>query len=335
MSDQYNKLKKKTKYNYVKNMVSDTPKRVDWEIIKINNGKSFTIIPHPERYEKVDLEGENYYKDKFTGDLISNENIEILKNATLKDLIPTYTISSKFGSYEQYKHKVREELNENWENEIFLPDPQNPIENYFKSRIGKEEHFVILFVDLEGSTNLSANFDPHIYLKINKIFIEQMAQVLDNYGAFILKYVGDAVIGVFPSDENYLGMCDNAIRAAMAMIGIIEEVINPILIEKGFPKIACHIGIDMSGPIVIDNIGVKNIANLPDLIGYSMNLTAKIQSKAGHNEILIGEHLFQNLHYSFQKFAERIDLESWNFRDPLGQDVYKIYKFKGNFSSYQ
>jgi hypothetical protein len=55
---------------------------------------------------------------------------------------------------------------------------------------------------------------------------------------YISKYVGDAVIVYFPIiDNNFSLASNNAIAYALNMILIVEQAINPVLKEFGFPKL--------------------------------------------------------------------------------------------------
>ncbi len=187
--------------------------------------------------------------------------------------------------------------------------------------------FVILYVDLAGSTKLSAALDVDTYTKIIKIFLMQMAKAINNCKGYILKYVGDCVIGYFPAETNYNSMCDNAIMAGMLMGDVVENVINPIFISKGLPQIGYHIGIDVGEAKVID-IGAKGISSAQDIIGEIMNLTAKIQAIAGRNEIMIGENIYHLIHCNWQEKCLEARLpESWQHVYKETNEPYKVYKF--------
>jgi class 3 adenylate cyclase len=79
------------------------------------------------------------------------------------------------------------------------------------------------------------------------------------------------------------------------MCSVVEDVINPIFAEKGFPEIGFRIGADI-GSVRARGFGAHDVASVIDLIGYPMNLTKKIQNKAGHNGILIGRQLYELIH---------------------------------------
>jgi hypothetical protein len=212
-------------------MKQNTPKRIDWELIKSNDGKTIFIIPSPIRYERIETDGKVYFKDKFTEDILPSEIVEKIAKATISGTLPIFEGSSKSKSYATYKKIAFKKLKKYWNQKKFQENFPS-INEYLIDRVGKETSFVIIYVDLEGSTKFSETLDPNKYKKINKVFLYQMACIIDNYDGYILKFVGDAVIGIFPSEENYLGMCDNSIRAAITMINILENVINPYFLKE-------------------------------------------------------------------------------------------------------
>ena len=63
-----------------------------------------------------------------------------------------------------------------------------------------------------------------------------------------------------------------------------------------------------------------------------MNLTAKIQSKAGHNEILMGRQLYELIHNYWQVYCSKIDLgDGWKMEDPRFKVTYEVYKFSAKW----
>jgi class 3 adenylate cyclase len=74
--------------------------------------------------------------------------------------------------------------------------------------------------------------------------------IISGYGGYILKYIGDAVIGIFPAEFDSQKACFNALDSAKTMVRIIDQVINPVLYNK-LPKIQVKIGIDLGESMVV------------------------------------------------------------------------------------
>jgi class 3 adenylate cyclase len=182
---------------------------------------------------------------------------------------------------------------------------------------------------MRGSTRISAHLDPEINKKIVKIFLMQMAQVIDTYNGFVYKFIGDCVVGVFPADTNFTGMSDNAIQAAMMMRNVVEDVINPVFDKKGLPRIGLHIGLDI-GTALVDTFGANKTAAFDELIGFTMNVASKIVECAKDDEILLGRSLFEVLHVNWLEFCRETTLDQeWTITDPVRGGKYKVYQFNG------
>lgn len=80
----------------------------------------------------------------------------------------------------------------------------------------------ILFVDLGGSTKMSSELSPDAFTKIIQLFSEEMAYIIEYYKGYVLKFVGDAVIGYFPA-HGTLATVKNTIFCAQAMLSVIEN----------------------------------------------------------------------------------------------------------------
>ena len=309
----------------------EIPIRMDFiqEIIEIeeNEDGSTTfgvkLTPNPRRYELKIINGEKgYWSEK--------DNMFIPLGAFKQSVdgfagAPIFYNPPKENDFLKYQKVAKQELIEKWDEEYILPDEIQISEILLKEVNEESLQFVIIYVDMAGSTKLSKDLDQdtEIYEKMIKIFLMQMAKVIDNCGGFVLKYVGDCVVGYFKADKNFCGICDNAITAGMLMSEIIHGVINPVLKLKGLPEIGYHIGIDI-GDAKITKIGAEGISSSHDLIGYVMNRTAKIQALSNINQILIGESLYRLIHSNWQDMCLKIDSpEDWQHGT--------VYEFKGNY----
>ena len=298
--------------------------------MEIEDGVILKGIPNPDRYESGDFEGKLALLDKSTRTLIHWEPFK--ESLEKSGRLPFVSISPKQPVFCAYLKDRKSELLENWDNKYLLEPDQKHLEEILRKLSGTETLIVILYVDLEGSTGFSSDLDPEIYDKMIRIFLLQMAKIIDNFEGYILKYEGDCVIGIFPAEHTWVCTCDNAIQAAIMMCSVVKDVINPIFTEKNFPEIGFHIGVDI-GSVRAGSFGALDIASVIDLIGYPMNLTKKIQSKAGHDEILIGRQLYDLIHINWQKYCEKVDLgEGWKMKDPQRKTtIYEVYRCKAKW----
>jgi class 3 adenylate cyclase len=149
---------------------------------------------------------------------------------------------------------------------------------------------VILHVDLVGSTRLSMSVPLDRLTKIMQAFTHEMSILVNMYGGYVLKYIGDAVIGFFVpggtlhstndynlpdikdgfdeklnsnnennsslgnlemNEDNYFLSCINAIDCGRSMVRIILQGINPILNQFDYPELGVRIGIDLGENAII------------------------------------------------------------------------------------
>ena len=284
------------------------------------------------KYEPVSINGKKAYRDKYTGDIYDQDAvIDLVNQLFSKENLSVYSTPPKTFDYCSFLRDRKQELINHWNEQYELEPGKNQIDHFFETYKG-DTRVVVLFTDVEGSTKLSAELEPVTYNKIIKIFVLEMSLIIDNFNGYIFKTGGDSVIGIFPADVNLNSMCDLAVQAAMLMRSIVEDVINPVFANNGLPEIGCHIGVDI-GNVTVDRHGARNIASFDEIIGHAMNLTAKIQSLAKHNEILLGRRLYEILFYRLQEQCTEVHFSQsdWSLWDPVEDKRYQIYLFSGKW----
>lgn len=191
---------------------------------------------------------------------------------------------------------------------------------------------VVLYVDLVGSTTMTLEMPAEKIAIIISSFAQEMAAVIRQYHGYVLKFVGDAVIGYFISDEDDIygtKATDDAVNCAKSMISVIQKGINPILNQYDYPDLMVKIGVDFGQNIVV-RYGSDIEQSHVDLMGPAMNIAAKIQNIAKPNQILIGGDVFQKLHPNLQKEFTLIIWKNieWKYRSRLTGEIYKVYEHK-------
>ena len=76
---------------------------------------------------------------------------------------------------------------------------------------------VILFVDINGSTQMSITLPPAKFATIVQIFSQESRLAIKGHGGYVLKYVGDSVIGIFPAEFDRKKICENALNCAKSI----------------------------------------------------------------------------------------------------------------------
>ena len=265
------------------------------------------------------IDDRNYNTDSKTKDRNKNENgnQSTIENKTIYDLQTLLT---------QRQDRLWSVLYERYQYNTSIKRGQDFLLNHVDSKLS----LVVMYADLVGSTKMSMAYPVERMAKIIKAFSHELSSVVDSYNGFVLKYVGDAVIAFFPSGFNKYLSCDTAFQCANSMINVIENGINPIL-EKdkdNYPKLAVKIGIDEGENLAIQ-YGFDKSAPM-DLIGYPMNVAAKITSLTGPNKISVGNNVYRLLHPTIQsEFYEMKTKETeWKYIDLENNLLYKVYTTK-------
>ncbi|CAN5858168.1 hypothetical protein BH23THE1_BH23THE1_08810 [soil metagenome] len=184
---------------------------------------------------------------------------------------------------------------------------------------------VILYADLVGSTKMSMSLPVRSMVTIIRAFSYEMSNIIINSGGYVLKYSGDAVIAFFPSNINKKSALKRVLERANLMIEAIEKGINPVLIQNNMPELRVRVGIDEGEDLIIQY--GHDTTSLIDILGYTMNRTAKITSLSLPNGITIGQNVFVNLPLDMkQNYKEvRFDTEKWKYIDLRTGELYKLY----------
>ena len=206
----------------------------------------------------------------------------------------------------------------------------NESEQFLRKHVFSKLDMVVLYVDLVGSTTMTLEMPEEKIAIIVSSFSQEMAAVIRQHHGYVLKFVGDAVIGYFVGEGNGLLASDNAVSCAKSMISVIQKGINPILNQYDYPDLMVKIGVDFGQNIVV-RYGADVENSHVDLMGPAMNIASKIQNMATPNQILIGDDVYQRLHPNSQKDFTKIiwKKDEWKYRSRITGAIYNVFEFKG------
>jgi adenylate cyclase len=202
---------------------------------------------------------------------------------------------------------------------------QNFLLNHTSSKIP----LIIMYADLVGSTTMSMTLPIEQLVTIIRAFTHGLSHVVDSYGGYVLKYVGDAVISFFPSSANnndkYLAS-GTTVGCAKSMINVIKDEIDAILNKRyGYPELSVKIGID-AGENAIVQYGYDQDSPI-DILGYTMNVASKITSLTDANKVSIGDNVYKSLDHKIQsEFHELLMHDNeWKYINYGTVKPYKVY----------
>jgi len=279
---------------------------------------NFRSLLDKKRFEEQTIDGQSGFYDK-TEQVFIPENV--FANL-FSNIGPSYQPSNNEieRMINTSRKRVSNTLKDTYKNskdsyaQIFLSYLSHKflVENQNQPR-----NMVILYVDLVGSTALTAILNPEELSMIVRIFCQEISICVSRYFGYVLKYAGDAVIAFFPegSKLSIENLYEHAIKCAFYMEKLLNESINEILFQNEYPKLKSRIAID-AGENQIIILGSE-----PDLLGHVISRAAKIMSKAPPNNIIIGDNVFRYLNNSLK---ERFPIQDQFMLFETGE-IYPIY----------
>ncbi|HEX2124665.1 MAG TPA: adenylate/guanylate cyclase domain-containing protein, partial [Nitrososphaeraceae archaeon] len=141
----------------------------------------------------------------------------------------------------------------------------------------------------------------------------------------------DAVISIIPSSVNnedkYLAS-NTSVECGKSIINVIRET-NGMLNKKfGYPELFTKIGIDV-GENAIIQYGYEQRSPI-DILGYTMNVAAKITSLTATNKVSIGGNVYKSLDHKIQSEFHELSMpgNEWKYITYGTDTPYKVYTLK-------
>jgi len=148
----------------------------------------------------------------------------------------------------------------------------------------------ICIVDMINSTGITSRIgNSKMMRKFYSIFINSVAYIAKKHDASILKNVGDSVMFYFPhtSDLNNEDAFNKVLECGNVMTTL-HKSINAKMNKELLPSIKYRISIDYGKVEIAKSI----TSSTCDLFGPTVNICAKINSKAQSNGIVIGSDFY-------------------------------------------
>jgi adenylate cyclase len=134
---------------------------------------------------------------------------------------------------------------------------------------------VIWLCDLRGFTSLSENLPRDTLIDMLNGYFGPMCDAVLSHGGEVLKFIGDAMLAIFPIGEKPAATCTKALAAAQrAQAALAED--NRRREQTGLPRIDYGLALHV-GDVMYGNIGSDTRLDFT-VIGPAVNLTARIES---------------------------------------------------------
>ncbi|MDR1178163.1 MAG: adenylate/guanylate cyclase domain-containing protein, partial [Spirochaetaceae bacterium] len=153
-----------------------------------------------------------------------------------------------------------------------------------------EKEMTIFFSDIRQFSSLMENLSTEESFKFINSYLSRIVPIISANGGFVDKYIGDAIMALFPQDNG----ADQAVRSAIEIQKKILEY-NGHRAKMDYRPLSMGIGIH-TGPLMIGVVGVEDRMQ-STVISDAVNLASRIEGmcKAYNVSLVISGDTFKQL----------------------------------------
>ena len=156
------------------------------------------------------------------------------------------------------------------------------VEGLRTSDKAERRQLTVMFVDLVGSTALSARLDPEVMRDILRAYQNTVAGEIARMEGHVAKFMGDGVLAYFGWPRAHEDEAERAVRAALAIVAAVGRT------PGGAEPLACRVGI-ATGLVVVGDLVGEGSAEEAAVVGETPNLAARLQAVAEPGQVVIAE----------------------------------------------
>ncbi len=155
----------------------------------------------------------------------------------------------------------------------------------------------ILFCDIRSFTDLSETMTPNDNFQFINEYLSRVGPLIRSHGGFIDKYIGDAIMALFPEKV------ESAIDAAISIQKEVKKF-NEVRYEK--KQTLIHIGIGIhTGNLMLGTVGEENRMDTT-VISDAVNLASRLEG--------LTKELKAPIIISHSAFSKLVNLENYPYR---------------------
>jgi predicted ATPase/class 3 adenylate cyclase len=173
------------------------------------------------------------------------------------------------------------------------------------SRQAERRQLTVMFIDLVGSTALSARLDPEDMGQVIRAYQRRCTEIVRRWDGNVAKYMGDGVLVYFGWPRAHEDDAERAVCAGLELVSAVGRLVTPV-----GETLAARVGIATGLVMVGDLIG-EGAAREETVVGETPNLAARLQGLAGSGAVVIAQSTRQLL-------GDLFDLEDVGAHDLKG-----------------
>ncbi len=153
---------------------------------------------------------------------------------------------------------------------------------------GERREATVFFSDLAGFTDLSEKLPPEQMVEVVNAYLDATSECLHRHGAYVDKYIGDAVMAVLGAPQSLPDHPLAACRAALEARAAITDI-NARYADRVGVRLEVRIGLN-TGEMIVGNLGSSRKKQYT-VMGDAVNLASRLEgaNKAFGTGILLGE----------------------------------------------
>ena len=151
-----------------------------------------------------------------------------------------------------------------------------------RASAAERRQLTVMFVDLVGSTALSAALDPEEMSAAIRVYQNAVAGETLRFEGHIAKFMGDGVLAYFGWPQAHEDDAERAVRAGLALVKAVGAL------EAGGRRLAARIGIATGLVVVGETVG-EGEAQERAVVGETPNLAARLQALAAPGSVVISQ----------------------------------------------
>ncbi len=175
----------------------------------------------------------------------------------------------------------------------------------------------MLFVDVRGSTNLAERMSATEFSQLMNRFYTVATKALVKTDAFIDKFVGDEVIGLYFPLFTGPNHARAAVQAAEDLLRVTGHG------DKKGPWLPIGVGVHTGIAFVGTVKGAEDTVSDITALGDNVNITARLASKAGSGEALLSDTAYTAAGLNLGNLEQR-QLELKGKSEPVGVRVLQV-----------
>jgi class 3 adenylate cyclase/predicted ATPase len=147
----------------------------------------------------------------------------------------------------------------------------------------ERRQLTVMFVDLIGSTSLSARLDPEDMRETLTAYQNAVAGEIARFEGHLAKFMGDGVLAYFGWPRAHEDEAERAVTAGLAIVEAVDRLRSP-----DGRSLAARVGI-ATGLVVVGDLLGTGAAQEEAVVGDTPNLAARLQAVAGSGQVVVAE----------------------------------------------